>query len=144
MGQRFSALGEWAEAIWSEVAKRFEEHAVYLWPVVPALNQVVRSTVTLERAHRDDRHRIRQRTGQSDTGPAMGELGAVLAYWSNARCERFVREGLADVNRWEAFARQDPKEVRRRLMALPREGRRPRVMVARGKAEGRLAELVEL
>ena len=139
-----SRRGEWAEAIWAEVAKRFEEHASYLWPVVPGLNEVVRSTVALERAHRDDRHRIRRRTGQSDTGEAMGEMGSLLAFWSNARCERFVREGLAGVNLWEAFAQQDPREVRRRMAALPREGRRPRVMVARGKAEGRLAAFVEL
>ncbi len=71
-------------------------------------------------------------------------MGSLLSFWSNARCERFVREGLAGVNLWEAFAQQDPREVRRRMAALPREGRRPRVMVARGKAEGRLAALVEL
>ncbi len=144
VGRRFSARGEWAEAIWGEVVKRFEEHAPYLWPVVPGRNEVVRSTVALERAHRDDRHRIRRRTGQSDTGEAMGEMGSLLAFWSNARCERFVREGLAGVNLWEAFAQQDPREVRRRMAALPREGRRPRVTVARGKAEGRLAAFVEL
>lgn len=119
------------------MAKRFEEHASYLWPVVPGLNEVVRSTVALERAYRDDRHRIRRRTGQSDTGEAMGEMGSLLAFWSNARCERFVRQGLAGVNLWETFAQQAPREVRRRMAALTREGRRPRVTVARGKAEER-------
>lgn len=74
----------------------------------------------------------------------MGELGSLLAFWSNGRCERFVGEGLAGVNLWEAFTQQDPREVRRRMAALPREGRRPRVMVTRGKAEGRLAAFVEL
>ena len=144
VGRRFSARGEWAEAIWAEVAKWIEELPPYLWPVVPGLNEMGRSTVGLERAHRDGRQRIRRRTGPGGTGEAMGEMGSRLAFGSNARCERFVREGLAGVNPWEAFVQQDVREVHRRMAALPREGRRPRVMVARGKAEGRLAAFVEL
>ena len=29
-GRRFVSLGEWAEAIWATVARRFEEHGPYL------------------------------------------------------------------------------------------------------------------
>ena len=143
-GCRFVLYGEWAEAIWAKVGARFEAHRGYLWVIVPGLEQVVRSTVALERAHREDRRVVRHRTGQSATGPEMGRLGALLAFWSNARCRWFVAEGLVGVNLWEEFARQDPKEVTRRLRALPREGHRPRVAVTAGRRQDRLEALVQL
>lgn len=143
-GGRFVLSGDWAEAIWAKVTSRFEAHRSYLWVVVPELKQVVRSTVALERAHREDRRGIRHRTGQSATGPEMGRLGALLAFWSNARCRWFVEEGLVGVNLWEAFARQDPKEVARRLRALPQEGHRPKVAVGTRQRQERLEALVQL
>ncbi|MGA9840313.1 MAG: hypothetical protein WBS16_07790 [Thermoplasmata archaeon] len=143
-GGRFALYGEWAEGIWEKVRERFEAHRSYLWVVVPGLETVVRSTVALERAHREDRRGVRHRTGQSATGPEMGRLGSLLAFWSNARCRRFVEEGLAGVNLWEAFARQDPREVRRRLHALPREGHRPKVGVPAEKRQERLEAWVQL
>lgn len=126
------------------MANRFEAHRPYLWEVVPELAQVVRSTVALERAHREDRRGVRHRTGQSATGAEMGRLGALLAFWTNARCRWFLEEGLVGVNVWEAFARQDPKEVAQRVQAFPREGHRPRVAVAAGKRQERLEALVQL
>ncbi len=143
-GCRFVLYGDWAQAIWAKVADRFEAHRPYLWVVVPELEQVVRSTVALERAHREDRRGVRHRTGQSATGAEMGRLGALLAFWSNARCRWFVEEGLVGVNLWEAFTQQDPKEVARRVQALPREGHRPRVAVVAGKRQERLEALVQL
>lgn len=143
-GSRFVTGGEWAQAIWAKVAQRFTAHERYLWVEAPGLGVVVRSTVDLERAHRDDRRRIRHRRGQEATGEEMGRLGSLLAFWSNARCRWFVERVLGEVNLWEEFARQDPEEVRRRLHALPKEGRRPRVEVPRGKSRERLEALVKL
>lgn len=143
-GGRFAARGDWAVAIWEKVAAKFAEHERFLWVVVPGLGEVVRSTVALERAHRDDRQRVRHRTGQEATGAALGEFGALLAFWSNARCRWFVEEGLTGVNLWAEFARQDPGEVRRRLAALPREGCRPRVAVPKKKVAERLEAFVRL
>ena len=143
-GTRFATQGEWAQAIWEKVARRFEAHREFLWVEVPGLNGVVRSTVALERAHATDRRGVRHRRGQEATGEEMSSLGALLAFWSNARSPWFVEHVLTGVNLWEAFARQDPEEVRKRLLALPKEGRRPRVEVPRGKAGERLEELVKL
>ncbi|MHB8351777.1 MAG: hypothetical protein ACYDFT_03670 [Thermoplasmata archaeon] len=105
---------------------------------------MVRSTVTLERPHREDRRGIRHRTGQSATGPEMGRQGALLAFWSNARCRRFVEVGLREANLWTAFARRDPKEVARRLRGMPAGGRRPMVVVAARQRQERLEALVRL
>ena len=46
-GGRFVLYGEWAEAIWAKVGARFEAHRRYLWVIVPGLEQVVRSTVSM-------------------------------------------------------------------------------------------------
>ena len=52
---------------------------------------------------------------------------------------------LPGVNLWEVFVRQDPAEVQRRILALPREGRRPNVLLPRGeKARECLESLVKL
>lgn len=141
---RFVRLGTWAERVGGKVIARFETHAPYLWVEVPALSVVVRSTVALERDHGADRRRIRQRRGQEATGEEMGQIGALLAFWSNARCRWFVEQVLPHVHLWDVFAHQDPEEVRRRLRRLPREGRRPRVEVGRGKAGERLEAFVKL
>jgi len=124
------------DVLWSRVEEKFAEQEPYLWEVarVPGLT---RSTVALERDHRESRTSVRHRTGQSDTGVEMGLLGALLAYWSNVRNPWFIEHGLTGVNLRTVFARQDPEEVRRRMDALPREGRRPSVPVSprcRGKA----------
>lgn len=143
--ERFARRGEWAQAIVVRVVERFEEHAPYLWAEVPGLDVVIRSTVPLERDHGVDRRGVRHRTGKEDTGEEMGRLGALLAFWSNLRCPWFRDHVLPGVNLWEVFVRQDAKEVQRRIEALPREGRRPRVLVPRGE-KGRecLEELVAL
>lgn len=143
-GDRFVALGEWAEAVWEKVGRRFEAHAAYLWVEVPGLETVIRSSVALERAHGADRRGVRHRRGQEATGEEMSRLGSLLAFWSNARCRWFVDHALSGVNLWEEFARQDAGEVRRRLRALPTEGWRPRVEVPRKKAAERLEALVKL
>lgn len=143
-GSRLASLGDWAEAIWGTVSCRFEEHGAFLWVEAPALGVVVRSTVELERAHREDRRGIRHRQGSGSTGEEMGRLGTLLAYWSNVRCPWFVENVLPGLNLWEEYARQDPKEVQRRMTSLPREGRRPKVDVPRKRKEGKLAELVSL
>jgi hypothetical protein len=143
-GDRFVALGEWAEAVWEKVARRFKAHAEYLWVEVPGLETVIRSSVALERAHGADRRGVRHRRGQEATGEEMSRLGSLLAFWSNARCPWFVDHAVSEVNLWEEFARQDAGEVRRRLRALPTEGRRPRVEVPRRKAGERLEALVKL
>jgi hypothetical protein len=143
-GSRFAVSGEWAEAIWEQVVRRFEAHGPYLWVEVPGLEVVIRSTVALERAHAADRRGVRHRRGQEATGEEMSQLGSLLAFWSNARCPWFVETVLTGVNLWDEFARQDAEEVRRRLTALPQEGRRPRVEVPRRKAGERLEALVRL
>ncbi|MGI0129941.1 MAG: hypothetical protein ACREEC_07315 [Thermoplasmata archaeon] len=143
-GSRFVGLGEWAQAIWEKVQRRFDAHGPYLWVEVPGLPTVIRSSVALERAHGADRRGVRHRRGQEATGEEMSRLGSLLAFWSNARCSWFAERVLAGGNLWEEFAQQDPEEVRRRLLALPKEGRRPRVEVARGKAGERLEALVKL
>ncbi|MGI0053934.1 MAG: hypothetical protein ACRECR_06760 [Thermoplasmata archaeon] len=45
---------------------------------------------------------------------------------------------------WEEFAHQDPGEVARRIEALPEEGRRPRVILRKGKEEEQLRGLLNL
>ena len=143
--ERFAALGDWAEAIVATVVKRFEAHSPYLWAEVPGLSVVIRSTVPLERDHGADRRAVRHRTGRENTGEEMGRLGSLLAFWSNMRCPWFRDHVLPGVNLWEAFVGQDPKEVQRRILALPREGRRPRVVLPRGeKARKCLESLVKL
>jgi hypothetical protein len=142
---RFAALGDWAEAIVATVVKRFETHGPYLWAEVPGLSMVIRSTVPLEQDHGADRRGVRHRTGREETGGEMGRLGSLLAFWSNIRCQWFRDHVLPGVNLWEVFARQDCEEVRRRIRALPREGRRPRVLLPRGeKARECLESLVKL
>ncbi len=132
-GTRFAARGEWAEGIWGTVARRFEEHGPHLWVGVPGLGTVIRSTVALERDHGADRRRIRHRTGGKESAEEMDAHGALLAFWNNVRCPWFVDRVLKGVNLWEEFARQDPGEVARRITALPREGRRPRVELRKGR-----------
>jgi hypothetical protein len=110
-GRRFVSLGEWAEAIWATVARRFEEHGRYLWAEVPGLGTVVRSTVALERDHGADRRRIRHRTGGKESAEEMDAYGPLLAFWSNVRCRWFVEQVLPGVNLWEEFARQDPARL---------------------------------
>jgi hypothetical protein len=142
---RFAQRGDWAQAIVATVVKRFEAHGPYLWTEVPGLSIVVRSTVPLERDHGADRRRIRHRTGRAETGAEMGRLGSLLAFWSNVRCPWFRDHVLSGVNLWEVFVGQDAGEVRRRILAMPREGRRPRVVLPRGeKGRERLEELVRL
>ncbi|EQD77235.1 hypothetical protein B1B_01174 [mine drainage metagenome] len=142
---RFAAEGEWAQAIVATVVKRFEAHGPYLWAEVPGQSVVIRSTVPLEQDHGADRRGVRHRTGREETGQEMGRLGSLLAFWSNMRCEWFRDQVLPGVNLWEEFARRDPEEVRRRVCALPREGRRPRVVLPRGeKARACLESLVKL
>ena len=105
----------------------------------------MRSTVALERVHRDDRQqRVLHRTGQGATGAALGEFGTLLAFWSNARCRWFVEEGLTGRNLWAEFAHQDPGKVRQRLAAVPREGCRPREAVSKKKVAARLEAFVRL
>ena len=143
-GSRFVSLGEWAEAIWATVARRFEEHGPYLWAEVPGLETVIRSTVALERDHGADRRRIRHRTGGKESAEEMDAHGALLAFWSNVRCPWFVEQVLPGVNLREEFARQDPQEVTRRLKALPREARRPRVELRKGRERSRLEGLLQV
>ncbi len=143
-GRRFVSLGEWAEAIWATVAKRFEAHGPYLWTEVPGLGTIIRSTVALERDHGADRRRIRHRTGGKESAEGMDAHGPLLAFWSNVRCPWFIDHVLAGVNLWEEFARQDPKEVARRIKALPREARRPRVELRRGKEREQLEGFLQV
>jgi len=143
-GGRFAAQGEWAEEIWSHARSRFEDHELYLWAEVPGMEVVLRSSVALERAHAADRRGVRHRRGQEATGEEMGHLGSLLAFWSNTQCPWFAQHVLPGVNLWEVFAGQDSEEVRRRLEALPREGRPPRVEAPRGKAGERLERFVKL
>ena len=107
---------------------------------------MVRSNVVLERAHRDDLPRGR---GTGGTGSDRGrcwerEFGALLAFWSYARCQWFMEEGLTGRNLWAEFAHQDPGKVRQRLAAVPREGCRPRGAVPKKKVAERLEEFVEI
>ncbi len=129
VGRTMRSMGGRIEELGSRVEAKFEEQEPYLW-VVARVSGLMRSTVDLERAHREDRTSVRHRTGQQDTGREMGLLGSLLAYWSNVRNEWFIEEVLNGVNLREVFARQDVEEVRRRLSALPREGRRPCVPIA--------------
>ncbi|MGI0053673.1 MAG: hypothetical protein ACREC5_03785 [Thermoplasmata archaeon] len=74
----------------------------------------------------------------------MIRLGSLLAFWSNARCAWFPERVVSGMNVWVALARQNPEEGRRRSLALPKEGRRPRVELARGKVEERSEAKVKL
>jgi hypothetical protein len=143
-GTRFVSLGEWAEAIWATVARRFEEHERYLWAEVPGLGTVVRSTVALERDHGADRRRIRHRTGGKESAEEMDAYGPLLAFWNNVRCPWFIKQVLPGVNLWEEFARQDPGEVACRIAALPREARLPRVELRKGKEKEQLEGLLQV
>jgi hypothetical protein len=143
-GRRFVSLGEWAEAIWATVARRFEDHGPYLWAEVPGLGTVIRSTVALERDHGADRRRIRHRTGGRESAEEMDAYGPLLAFWSNVRCPWFVENVLPGVNLWEEFARQDPVEVARRIEDLPTEARRPRVELRKGKEREQLEGFLQV
>jgi hypothetical protein len=122
------SMGGRVEELWARVEAKFEEQEPYLW-VVARVPGLTRSTVDLERAHREARASVRHRTGQQDTGVEMGLLGSLLAYWSNVRNQWFMEQVLEGVNLRKVFAQQDAGEVRRRLEALPREGRRPCVPI---------------
>lgn len=143
-GKRFVSLREWAEAIWETVARRFEEHGPYLWAEVPGQGTVIRSTVALERDHGADRRRIRHRTGGRESSEEMDAHGPLLAFWGNVRCPWFVEKVFPGTNLWEEFARQDPREVTGRLKALPREARRPRVELRRGREKDQLEGLLKV
>ena len=142
-GNRFRTRGDWAVAIWEGVERFFREHEPHLW-VAAEVAGLPRTTVDLERAHGEERRRIRRRTGQKETGGEMGRVGALLAWSSNLRNRWFVEEVLTGVNVAEEFARQDAGEVRRRLEELPREGRRPKVRVTKGTERRHLERLREL
>lgn len=131
------------EEAWAKVERRFEEQAPYLWVAahVPGLS---RTTVDLERAHRSDRQGIRHRTGQKATGPEMGRIGSLLAMFSNLENDWFSEKGCPETNLWAEFARQGPREVRRRIRALRGAGRRERVPVAPRHAKEQLDEFVEI
>jgi len=118
-------LGE----LWGRLERKFEAEEPYLW-VVARVPGMTRSTVDLERDHRESRTSVRHRTGQADTGAEMGLLGSLLAYWSNMTNPWFIETVLTGVNLREVFARQNPEGVRRRMWALPREGRRPCVPIS--------------
>lgn len=143
-GRGFVDRGEWAEAIWATVAKRFEEHGPYLWTEVPGLGTVIRSTVALERDHGADRRRIRHRTGGMESAEEMDAHGPLLAFWNNVRCPWFVEQVAPGLNLWEEFARQDPGEVASRMATLPREARRPRVELRRGKEREQLEGFLQV
>ncbi len=129
VGATMQSMGGRIEELWRRVEARFEEEEPYLW-VVARVPGLTRSTVELERTHREARTSVRHRTGQQDTGREMGLLGSLLAYWSNVRNPWFVEHVLDGVNLRTVFARQDAEEVRQRLADLPREGRRPCVPIA--------------
>lgn len=137
---RFRERGDWAVAVAERVERYYRDHEGFLWSR-PGL---CRSTVELERAHREDRHGIRRRTGQGDTGEEMGRVGSLLAMSSNLGCPWFLESVLTGVDLLGEFARQDPGEVHRRMRALPREGRRPCVPVSAGKRQEVLQALVDL
>ncbi|MDE1822476.1 MAG: hypothetical protein KGI98_16680 [Euryarchaeota archaeon] len=73
----------------------------------------------------------------------MGRLGALLAMWDNTENPWLTEHAFGGVDLVAEFASQDPKEVRRRLRALPKEGRRVVLPVKKEKRE-RLEELVAL
>jgi hypothetical protein len=129
VGMTMRSMGGRVEELWHRVEAKFEEQEPYLW-VVARVPGLTRSTVDLERAHREDRTSVRHRTGQQDTGKEIGLLGSLLGYWSNVRNEWFIEHGLEGVNLRGVFAQQDAAEVRRRLSELPGEGRRPCVPIA--------------
>ncbi|MHB8351521.1 MAG: hypothetical protein ACYDFT_02340 [Thermoplasmata archaeon] len=143
-GSGFVSRGEWAEAIWATVAKRFEVHGPYLWAEAPGLGTVIRSTVALERDHGADRRRIRHRTGGMESAEEMDAHGPLLAFWNNVRCPWFIEQVAPGLNLWEEFARQDPKDVARRMAALPKEARRPRVELRRGREREQLEGLLQV
>ena len=134
--ERFATQGDWAQAIVTTVVKRLEAHGRYLWAEVPGRSVVIRSTVPLERDHGADWRAVRHRTGRENTGEEMGRLGSLLAFWANMNCLRFRDHVLPGVNLWEVFVGQDAEEVLRRILALPREGRRPRVLLPEERRHG--------
>jgi hypothetical protein len=74
----------------------------------------------------------------------MGRIGALLAFWANARCPFFIEHALRGVNLWDEFARQDETEVRHRTSELSWKGQRPVVAVPKAKREAKLRELVRI
>jgi hypothetical protein len=56
-GSRFVERGGWAEAIWANVSKRFEDHEKYLWVVCPVWGRSFGAP-----------WRWRERTGMTGTG----------------------------------------------------------------------------
>lgn len=105
---------------------------------------MIRSTVALERDHGADRRRIRHRTGGRESSEEMDAHGPLLAFWGNVRCPWFVEKVFPGTSLWEEFARQDPREVTGRLKALPREARRPRVELRRGREKDQLEGLLKV
>ncbi|MHB8351187.1 MAG: hypothetical protein ACYDFT_00590 [Thermoplasmata archaeon] len=81
-GAVMQSLGGRVEELWHQVEAKFDEQERYLW-VEARVPGLTRTTVDLERAHREERTSVRHRTGQSDTGREMGLLGSLLAYWSS-------------------------------------------------------------
>jgi hypothetical protein len=141
--RRFRQFGDWAVPLANDVEKFFREHERYLWAFAE-VEGFPRTTVDLERAHGEERRRIRRRTGLEDTGEEMNRVGALLAMVSNQRNPWFLETVLAGVNLAEEFARQDAREVRERLRKLPEEGRRPKVRVPQGKHPKFLGELRDM
>ena len=141
---RFRGNGDWAVEVDEGVGRYFEGHEEWLWVAseVEGLERM-RVTVDMERSHRGNRMDVRRRTGQGDTGPEMGRLGALLAMWDNLENPWLTEHAFGGVDLVAEFAWQDPKEVRRRLGALPKEGRRVVLPVRKEKRE-RLEELVAL
>lgn len=115
--------------LWERLERKFEEENESLW-VVAHHPGLTRSTVDLERDHRAVRTGVRHRTGQGDTSREVERLGSLLAYWENLTNRWFGEQVLEGVNLREVWAQQNPEEVRRRIRALPWEGRRPCVRVS--------------
>ncbi|MHB1435757.1 MAG: hypothetical protein ACYCPN_06930 [Thermoplasmata archaeon] len=99
---------------------------------------VVWSTTTWERDQEADRRRIRHRTGGTESPAEMDAYGPLLAFWNHVRCPWFIEQVRSGVNLWEEFARQDPGEVARRIDAVPKGARRPRVEFRKGKEKEQL------
>ena len=141
---RFRGNGDWAVGVDERVGRYFEAHEEWLWVASEVVGlERMRVTVDMERSWRGNRMDVRRRTGQGDTGPEMGRLGALLAMWDNLENPWLVEHAFGGMDLVAEFASQDAKEVRRRLGAIPKEGRRVVLPVKMAKRK-RLEELVAL
>lgn len=138
-----AAAGTAEAAAWERFADRFRAHEDELW-VTLGQKGVGRTTNPLEGRHREDRRRIRRRTGRHATSDQMERVGEHLALWSNAGNPWFIRNVLEGVDLRRVFLAQDAARVEAGVTALRAKRWRGRLPVRARDRHGLLEEFVRM